>query len=1283
MFSCNSNLVRHENNQHSAVNVLCDICGISFSNQRKLSYHQRRMHNAEVHHPINVPCTSSSSTNIPDVPAKRRKINSEDEDHFCDVCKVSVNNIFSHIKSIVHKNSSLSKLCDEGADIEIISTAFKSRIVTYRISNLSQDFISLNDFMESIKIKMIKLIKMKVDIEISTKINFELFALYNKYNLKNEDDHAVDLVSSIKSFNTKNYIVTESSDLDLLHSELLGKLNAKSEDFTENESGWALDKILYMEININKYNPLRASSYRSLPYFVTKKRAVINVQNDDQACFAWSIMAAKYPNVPNPHLTSSYPNYNLELDLSNISLPMKVDSIPRFEILNENISVNVYGIDSQSEQIVGPLHLTKCKKSLHINLLFIEDGFNGHYCWIKNLSALVGSQISKRAHKLWICDGCLVFFRTELQLTEHTRNGCYKIKCTLPYGDKSFIKFKNIQNKESVPFVIYCDFEAILKPIDICLPNAQNSYTEKIIKHEPCSFAYYIKCAYDDQLSKLELYRGQDCMKVFIEKLKIDLEKMYDELNKNKEMILMTDAENLQYDNSTFCHICEQPFLADSFCKVKDHCHITGKFRGAAHQDCNLNYKVIKFVPLVCHNLSGYDAHFIIKELGFDNEPIDLLAQNKERYISFSKQFQVHPKKYITLRFIDSFKFLPSSIDSLSKNLDDNQFNEIRKFFPDSNAFNLIRKKGVFPYDFLDSHSKFDFPSLPSQESFYNKLNDCGVTAEQYNHAATVWDNFKCNDLGAYSDLYLKTDVLLLADIFENFRSVCLKTYSLDPAHYYTAPGLSWDSMLKFTKIKMELLTDIDMINFLDKGIRGGLSQCSKRYAKANNKYMKNYKTEESSKYLIYLDANNLYGYAMSESLPYKNFKWLTERDIANFKLDLTSADTSLGHILEVDLDYPSHLHKKHNDFPFCMENIKPDYISSKQNKLIANVKPKYKYVIHQECLKQCLSEGLVLKKIHRILQFNQTPFLKPYIDLNTHLRSHAKNSFEKDFFKLMNNAIFGKTLEDVFKRKDIRLLTHWSNIGKKLGANNLISKPNFHSSTRISNNLVAIQMNRLNVTLNKPIYVGFSVLELSKKVMYDFHYKYIIPKYEIHAPLSNADTNFYENKASLLYTDTDSLIYEIQTDDFYKDIENDIDARFDTSDFSPNNIFKLPLKNKKKLGMFKDECNGNILSEFVGLKAKTYCLLLEDDHIIKKAKGVKKSVVTNNISISDYRNCLFHSKKIIRSQQNFKSEKHIVFTQLINKLALSNNDDKRFVIPSSHKTLAWGSKELDNYYFV
>ena len=248
---------------------------------------------------------------------------------------------------------------------------------------------------------------------------------------------------------------------------------------------------------------------------------------------------------------------------------------------------------------------------------------------------------------------------------------------------------------------------------------------------------------------------------------------------------------------------------------------------------------------------------------------------------------------------------------------------------------------------------------------------------------------FKMEHFKDYHNLYNETDVLLLADVFESFRNICIKNYKLDPAHYYTAPGLAWDACLKMTGVKLELLSDIDMLLMVEKGIRGGVSMISNRYGKANNKYMGDkFNPSEPSKYLTYLDANNLYGAAMSMKLPTHGFKWMNDKELTIWE--------KYPCILEVDLEYPKELHDLHNDYPLAPEQTEVN----KVEKLISNLRDKEKYVLHYKNLKQYLDLGLELTCIHRGIKFEESEWLKPYIDMNTKLRTKAKNNFEKDFFK-------------------------------------------------------------------------------------------------------------------------------------------------------------------------------------------------------------------------------------------------------------------------------------------
>lgn len=338
----------------------------------------------------------------------------------------------------------------------------------------------------------------------------------------------------------------------------------------------------------------------------------------------------------------------------------------------------------------------------------------------------------------------------------------------------------------------------------------------------------------------------------------------------------------------------------------------------------------------------------------------------------------------------------------------------------------------------------------------------------------------------------------------------------------------------------------------------------------------------------------------MCQPLPIGGFQWIDSDDKVNVQDSQLFSDvdaimnlpdeSKTGYLFEVDLHYPESIHNLHNDFPFCAEkqqlpeqafNILGEQ-AKKFPKLLLTLFDKEKYVIHYRMLKLALRHGLKLEKVHRLLKFDQSLWLKPYIELNTMHRKKAKNDFEKNLFKLFNNAIFGKTMENIRSRADIRLVSKW---GGRYGARMLIARPNFKRCTIFDDELVAIELQRTHLLMNKPIIIGMSILDVSKLTMYSFLYDFIKPK--------------YNSKSRVAYTDTDSFILEIETDDIYKDISNDIDM-FDTSDYPYPNEYGIELKNKKVPGKFKDELNGKILTEFVGLRAKCYAVRWIISHTMK-----------------------------------------------------------------------------------
>ena len=1095
---------------------------------------------------------------------------------------------------------------------------------------------------------------------------------FKKYS-KNE------IITKTAYFNSKpKTIINKTEITEASQSSKEEILNIIAQWISEG-SGWTIESVNNHYINIVKYEPTKGSSYIKLPEELRNSlKGLINIKNEDNECFRWCHIRNLNPQDKNSQrIKKSDKKYVNELDYSGIEFPVTIKQFNKIEKQNE-ININVFSYENKQP---FPIYISKEKYENHIELLLITEDKNKHYVLIKDFNRFMYNQTKHKERKNF-CMYCLQCFSSERVLNDH-KNNCIQINGTqavkMPDKSNNILKFNNFQKQLPVPFVIYADFEAITEKISKCKPNNDKSYTEAYQKHTDCGFGYKVVCCYDDKYSQpLKIYRGEKAVYTYLEYL-LDEVKYCKKIMKKEfnKPLNMTKENEKEFQKADECHICNKKYTKKDI-QVRDHCHITGKYRGSAHQECNLQLRVnpeeIK-IPVIFHNLRGYDSHFIMQEIGSIVKNYEYVNKNGKKCQMNINAIPNNMEKYMAfmlgnnLTFLDSFQFMGSSLEKLVSNLPKESLKYTSKIFKGT-KIDLMSKKGVYPYDFMDSFDKFD-EKLPTKEEFYSILNDEHISDEDYKHAQKVWNTFNCKNMGDYHDLYLQSDILLLTDVFENFRKTCLEYYKLDPCHYFTSPGLSWDAMLKMTDIKLELMTDIDMFQFIEKGLRGGISYIANRYGKANNKYMKEYNKNAPSKYIMYLDANNLYGWAMSQYLPTGGFKWLKQNKIDNLDLGKYNEQSKKGLILEVDLEYPNELHDIHNDYPLAPEKVKvtenmlSNYckkIADKYNisiglvhKLIPTLSKKEKYVLHYKNLQLYIDLGLKVSKVHRVLEFDQSPWLKQYINYNTEKRKNAKNDFEKDFFKLMNNSVFGKTMENIRKRVDVRLVTDEKKLLK------LTSKPTYVSSKIFNENLVAVHKIKETLTLNRPAYVGMCILDLSKTLMYDFHYNYI--------------KRNYGYKAKLLFTDTDSLTYEIEAKDVYKDFFKDKD-KFDNSDYPEYSPFFYKT-NKKVIGKFKDESAGIPITEFVGLRSKMYSYMKDNQKGGKTAKGIKKNVIKNNIMHDDYKETLFNNKQMYHKMKTIRSENHQLGSYELNKVLLSCFDDKRYIHEDGIKSYAYGYKKL------
>ena len=720
------------------------------------------------------------------------------------------------------------------------------------------------------------------------------------------------------------------SDTDEVIQSLFESFLQKYEENFQDKmrgSDFEFDGINFLYYNFNKTSINRGGSYIDSPKWLKDKKSTINPKNNDAKCFQYAVtLALNLDNIDNhPERISKIKHFINKYNWKDIDFPSTSKDWKKSESDNE-VALNVLYVPHNTKKIniayKSNNNLT-CDKQ--IILLMITNGEKWHYLTVKNLPGLLRRATSTHKEDFYRLN-CFHSYRTRNKLEAHKKicNNHDYCHVEMPTKDYNVIKYNFGEKSMKLPFVIYADLECLLEKMSTFINNPNESSTTEINKHTPLGYSLFTHCSLDESKNKLNYYRGEDCMKKFFKDLRTHATKIIN--YEKKKMIPLTIKEEIYHNKQKICYICKKEFDNNykKQQKVRDHCHHTEKYRVAAHNICNLRYKVPKEIPVVFHSGSTYDYHFIIKELvkEFDVN-FDCLGENTEKYITFS----VPSKKKIEIKdieitykikFIDSYRFMSSLlsklVDNLSEGIHNNKcvdsnscldyikikneklllkclncntyykkkFNKdlIKKFrntysFCDNdiNKFVLLLRKGVYPYEYVDNWEKFDETSLPNKEDFCSNLNMEDINDIDDRHANNVFRRFELENLGQYHDLYVQSDTLLLADVFENFRDMCIKVYELNPALFLSLPGLAWQACLKKTNIELELLTDYDMLLVVEEGIRGGIFHSIHRYAKANNKYMKNYNNNEESSYIQYLDAINLYGWAMSKKLLVNGFK--------------------------------------------------------------------------------------------------------------------------------------------------------------------------------------------------------------------------------------------------------------------------------------------------------------------------------------------------------------------------------------------------------------------------
>ena len=1060
------------------------------------------------------------------------------------------------------------------------------------------------------------------------------------------------------------------------------ELQKKIEAYSSESSGWSVNKIEQLSFRCTKYldfSRLNGHSYIPTPAELRSKKAIINVKNKhDNKCFLYAILALLKRNDVNAHCdrVANYEKYLSLLKFKEEDMPMRLSNIAKFERANPTLSINVIkytrpansSIDEEtnddddddvvSNEAFDIVYKTGNKSAEHkINLLLLEEPGKFHYVGVTKLNRLLNTHNGTRTQNTW-CHGCLRGFRVYNTYLKHIPlcETMSKQLTVYTFPEEPILKFRDWGKTIPPKFIIYADFESTLEPT-----GAEVNLVEK---HMPIAAGFVMIDSTSPNIKPVyQQFFGSDCVVEFLRALEVlarDVKLWYDEHSKTEMKVTVQSEED--FKSATTCYLCK---LAEA--RVRDHDHFTGEYLGAACNECNLSRRLPKkpFLPVVFHNLRGYDMHHILKHAvsKFTHWSLNCIPQSSQQFLSLTAYID----KHASLRFIDSLRFLNASLDNLAKTLSSKPLTQALTDIPD------IAKstKSVFPYCLASSQAALEESraELPDRSLFKDRLSggEVKVSADEHAKAVEIWRECDCKSLYDYMMIYLKVDVYLLADVFESFRKTGIAEDGLDPANFFTIPGLSWSSALKNMSshgYELDMLHDSIMYEYFESGVRGGMTFVNKHYVP----------NDADHDSLLYIDVNNLYGWALSQPLPTSNFEWV---DTPPSLDDLPSDDSDVGYIFEVDMEIPAHLHDYLSDLPPAPLMEAPP--GSRVKKLLLTLRPKTHYVIHYMLLKFYLELGVVVTKIHRTIRFSQAPIFKDYIDYNTKKRAATSCKFSKDYYKLKNNSLFGKTVENLRKRVNLRLC----NSEEKLIAYS--SKPTFVQSQLIDGDLVAAFLQKENICLDRPVYVGQAVLDISKLRMYRLQYvelEHYRRRFDCSIEIVAGDTDSFFLKCSRVSVNN-QLLPAMKAD-----------GHLDTSNYPPDHpLYSNDVANK--IGLFKDESGGvQTYLEWIFLRSKSYSMLTKEGKETKKAKGVIRSVVSNSLAHSDYKR-IYESlsgkddddddddddgptqSKVMRVMQSrIGSINHQLHTITTSKVALSAQEDKR-AWTSQNESLPYGHYKL------
>ena len=742
--------------------------------------------------------------------------------HVCSLCGSVFDNVF---KLKEHRDAH-----EPTTGFVLIESAFRKTCMVYRkiyngkMKTLEQSFA--NDVKDIHTLLEHELVK-KRTIKASIIFHAEFLRPLD-HDLSNLQPYVVCLRSSARQLLSKT---------DIAHFAQIARARAQEriDDFISHGSGWMLDEIVCTDVQIGACPPLNGScSLLSIKHLKSLKKIKATSKRSKNQCFYEAIAFHFTKKKKSQVLEKFIKKYIKKIDPTK-DLPVNIKDISKFEENNTNLNCSINVLYDENNEVY-PVYTSKnINAKNNINLLLykiiVDDKVVDHYIYVEDIDVLlrrsyrgVNNKISYE--RCFRCLNCLQKFSKKKILKDH-KEFCMKNRpqnVKLP-KEGDLLQFSHFNNKFAAPFIGFFDFEASQKKPKFSCEKCgdENECLHKTVVEtvqDPITYSVIIIETATNKVIDKQTYTGDDCANHLINHL-LTIETDILEKMKRFPTYKFTKKERRMINNSDVCHICEKEFF-DGEEKVGDHCHTTGILFGAAHNLCNLQRKVKTNIPLFCHNLQGYDSHFIIQCLKADDriKTINGLAYNSEKFRTMTINSFV---------FLDSYSFLGASLNELVNDLTQNKNHDF-VILDQLNLYNkrekkkkeLLIRKGVYPYEIVTGIEMLtETKTLPEIKDFYSSLSDSTVSFEDYRHAKKVFKVFKCANLLEYTELYCATDVGLLAEVMLQFRNVVLSTFELDCCHYVSTPQMAFDGMLKMTKVEIELLTNIDQVLFVEQNIRG------------------------------------------------------------------------------------------------------------------------------------------------------------------------------------------------------------------------------------------------------------------------------------------------------------------------------------------------------------------------------------------------------------------------------------------------------------------------------